>query len=269
VIAQAETISTVADHTMGEGRRTEMSEEGLMIDPNTAEVEDLIQLPGVGEVMAQRIVDARPFMNSEDMHRVSGLGQATLSQISPLLVFREIAEPERVKPEEDMPSEAELPTDPKVVKVAQERTGISRATTLWLVLGMGVISIALSVILSLSILGGINRTLNYGQHASVRSLVDDTALLRADLEDLNSRLVAVDRRVEAMEGLSGRVMSVESEFLALQEEVRGSLDQMSSVQSKIENLSGDVGALSERVGMFDMFLDGLRQLLLTDVPMEP
>lgn len=251
-----------------------MSEESLMLDPNTAEIEDLIRLPGVGEVMAERIVDARPFRDAEDMLRVSGLGPSLLSRLTPFLIYEETSKPEEMV---DQPDEAVIedaapaePTQkPKVVPVTREGPSYSRGATLWLVVGMGVISIVLSVIISLAILGGINRTLNYGQHASVRSLVDDATLLQADLEGLASRLEAIDRRVEAIEGLSGRVMAVESEFLALKEEVSGSLEAMNSVQLKIEQLSGEVGALSERVGVFDAFLDGLRQLLLADAPMEP
>ena len=55
------------------------------IDINRAEPWLLEALPGIGEVLAQRIVDYRsengPFRTVEDLLRVSGIGSATLEQI--------------------------------------------------------------------------------------------------------------------------------------------------------------------------------------------
>jgi len=55
------------------------------IDINRAEPWLLEALPGIGEVLAQRIVDYRsengPFRRIEDMLKVSGIGEATLEQI--------------------------------------------------------------------------------------------------------------------------------------------------------------------------------------------
>ena len=55
------------------------------IDINRAECWLLEALPGIGEVLAQRIVDCRsqdgPFRAIEDLLKVSGIGSATLEQI--------------------------------------------------------------------------------------------------------------------------------------------------------------------------------------------
>jgi len=55
------------------------------IDINRAEPWLLEALPGIGEVLAQRIVDYRsengPFRRIEDLLKVSGIGEATLEQI--------------------------------------------------------------------------------------------------------------------------------------------------------------------------------------------
>jgi competence protein ComEA len=59
------------------------------IDINRAESWLLEALPGVGEVLAQRIVDYRsendPFRTVEDLVKVSGIGSATLEQIRDLI----------------------------------------------------------------------------------------------------------------------------------------------------------------------------------------
>jgi competence protein ComEA len=55
------------------------------IDINRAETWLLEALPGIGEVLAQRIVDYRndngPFRRTEDLLKVSGIGEATFEQI--------------------------------------------------------------------------------------------------------------------------------------------------------------------------------------------
>jgi competence protein ComEA len=56
------------------------------IDINRAETWLLEALPGIGEVLAQRIVDYRsengPFRRIEDLLKVSGIGEATFEQIN-------------------------------------------------------------------------------------------------------------------------------------------------------------------------------------------
>ena len=57
------------------------------IDLNRATAQDLIQLPGVGEAIAKRIVDFReqhgPFKRVEDLMKVKGIGEKSLEKIRP------------------------------------------------------------------------------------------------------------------------------------------------------------------------------------------
>lgn len=55
------------------------------IDPNTAEPEALAKTPGIGPVLAERIVAARPFESVEDLQRVSGIGPSFLENLRPYL----------------------------------------------------------------------------------------------------------------------------------------------------------------------------------------
>jgi competence protein ComEA len=48
---------------------------GQPIDPNTATVDEIMLLPGVGEVLAERIVEGRPYKSVEDLRRVPGIGE--------------------------------------------------------------------------------------------------------------------------------------------------------------------------------------------------
>lgn len=252
-----------------------MSEhEDLLINPNTASIGALTRLPGIGEVLAQRIIEARSYSQAEEMLRVSGLGEATLARFSSFLDFEGDVIPEEkaeeIEPLREVPEGKELEpgslSRPPRRKPIRERAVYSREEMLWWIVGAAVISVALSVILSLSILVGINRTLDFGRHATVRQLTSDLATIEVDLRDVSSRIEAIGRRIEAVEGLSGRVTGVEREISLLHEEVRGSLDEMSSIRSLVDGLSGQVSNLSERVGVFDSFLHGLRELLAGITP---
>ena len=51
------------------------------ININSATLQQLDELTGIGPVMAQRIVDARPFSSVDDLLRVKGIGPVTLQKI--------------------------------------------------------------------------------------------------------------------------------------------------------------------------------------------
>ena len=58
---------------------------GAKINPNTAARDELMLLPGVGEVTANRIIQARPFRKAEDLLNVEGIGPKTLEGLQQFL----------------------------------------------------------------------------------------------------------------------------------------------------------------------------------------
>lgn len=56
---------------------------GVVIDVQTASVTDLQSLPGVGPVLAERIVEGRPYASIDALDQVRGIGPATLARIRP------------------------------------------------------------------------------------------------------------------------------------------------------------------------------------------
>ena len=68
----------------------------LKVNINTASAEELDGLPGIGPVLAQRIVDEReangPYTGAEDLTRVEGIGQAIVESIQDHIITEDTQE---------------------------------------------------------------------------------------------------------------------------------------------------------------------------------
>jgi competence ComEA-like helix-hairpin-helix protein len=87
---EAERLSRKAPPERHTVRKPNVPDE--LINLNTATAADLDRLPGIGPVLAARIVaerDKRPFAKVEDLRRVSGIGPKKLDAIRPLVTVGE------------------------------------------------------------------------------------------------------------------------------------------------------------------------------------
>jgi len=64
-------------------------ETKTLVNLNAAEENELAQVPGIGPVLAERIVTARPFASFDDVQRVPGIGASTLGKIAPYATVEE------------------------------------------------------------------------------------------------------------------------------------------------------------------------------------
>ena len=79
-----------ADLAVATGGGTNLPQQS--IDPNSAARDQLMQLPGVGEVLANRIIETRadgPYQSAEDLARVPGIGFRTIEEMRQYLSFTE------------------------------------------------------------------------------------------------------------------------------------------------------------------------------------
>ncbi len=60
---------------------------GEPVDVNTAAHDELMRIPGVGEITANRIIEGRPYKDSSDLEKVDGIGTKTAERFKEYLKF--------------------------------------------------------------------------------------------------------------------------------------------------------------------------------------
>ena len=62
-------------------------DENAQLNPNTAARDELMRLPGIGETLANRIIEGRPYRKIDDLLGVNGIGPASIEKMKPFLKF--------------------------------------------------------------------------------------------------------------------------------------------------------------------------------------
>lgn len=75
-----ETTEPLPEQTDEQNQNSDVSAPSC-IDLNSASISELIEIDGIGESTAQKIIDARPFVSVEGLLDVSGIGDAKYAQM--------------------------------------------------------------------------------------------------------------------------------------------------------------------------------------------
>lgn len=94
-LAHYDRVMTVPIETEVRVPQEEILPDLSPLNLNTATVEELVQLPGIGEELARRIVEYRMttgrFQNIEDIMKVSGIGQGKFDALKDRITVEETA----------------------------------------------------------------------------------------------------------------------------------------------------------------------------------
>ncbi|MGD2163588.1 MAG: helix-hairpin-helix domain-containing protein [Anaerolineales bacterium] len=240
-----------------------MSELNRSINPNTADLGELTLLPGVGPTLAQRIEEYRPYSSLEDMKRVPGLSESMLAKMQAMLDIQALKD---ALPASAGVDKTGLEREGAGKQDTHEKSGTSAYATRSQVLGISAaaagVGVVVSILLILSILIGINRTLNYSRHAAIRALANDVSQIEVQLKELDNGMAGMDRRLGALEGLSGRMTELEGETADIASEVEAASARVQQMRTRVEEISLQIEELVRQTDHQATFFERLQQLLV-------
>lgn len=260
-----------------------------LVNLNTAKLDELTALPGVGKALAQRIVANRPYQHVEELQNVSGIGVAAFERLSPLIHLGDVlvdesetnqavdAEHEQdPAPEEEVDAlavDTEIPEDglspeqeiaqpePEIETPPEQKVSTPKEKTVtrgrvWLYsLVTSFFAFVLALVVTLGIVAGINGGLTFARPAQISALNREIQAANAQMEVLRQDVEGLHARLANLEGVGERVDQIEREVNEVVQESDALVVEMETIRSEASQFQG--------------FLDGLRELLSTLLESEP
>ena len=166
------------------------------------------------------------------------------------------------KPMQD--DKQDLPQKDSVDPKKQQPKFITRGCAFWLMFGITMVAVLLSVIASLGILVAVNGGLEYVSPREFVTLKRQVDGLTAQVNRIDSDLDDLYIRMENLESLSGRLGQLENNLAKVQKQIENTDTQFEELSSGVGDLAEQVEELQTDTTSFGNFLDGLRKLLAGD-----
>lgn len=265
-------------------------ETRLEVDVNRASIGELSQVPGIGVLLAERIVAQRPYHSLDDLVMVRGITPWKLEHIRPYLILSAAEtpsietgrvavfdQPQTAAEEPDAETAAEPLVEPpppaeeprtgrtQPVAVAAAR-GLSLSDVILVSAITSLLSFLLAVFLTLGVLLLVNRTLSYAPVQQVNGLELQLEQLQEQAGTLQSEVSGLRTRLDNLEALSGRMNTLENENRTLQDAIDGFRDRVNEIGSQADRITTTLESLSQENSTFQRFIDGLRNLLNQSPP---
>jgi competence ComEA-like helix-hairpin-helix protein len=116
-------------------------------------------------------------------------------------------------------------------------------------------------LLSLLVIGGINGTLDFAQTEAVVSGQAELDRLSIEADTLLSDLEGLRQRLDRLEGLTARMDGVEQAVDDLDTALAEVQGEANALSTRADRLEADIGAVRAAADRFNLFLNGMRDLL--------
>ena len=267
---------------------------------NNGNEEELIALPGIGPVLGERLVAARPFTSFEEVQAVKGINTHFIERLSEFeldankqTVEHTAGEPAlEPEPGVEVPTEA-LPAeleeaikeeeqaskdgDSELGKAARKRKeatsksvealpkisdqAVKPRGSLWSMIVSGTIAAIIAILLTLAILGGINGSLKFATSADYLTAQREVSQLSTQVDVFQQDLDDLRGRVDILEGLGDRTVALEDAQAQSAADLETASQQVTDLQSEIIAMNEKVTLQEERTLRFETFLEDLQTLL--------
>lgn len=277
-----------------------MDETKILYLFNNGTYDELVVLPGIGPVLAKRLIAARPFDSLIAVQGVKGISANLLNRLSEVTLEPDTPPsdptPSTPSPEsqsvDETPAEAP-PTDikerikEKSQDIKQGLSGLGETVTkqgqavrqtvetipekfeqaskshgsLWTTLISSAITALVTILLTLAVLGGINGSLKFATGSQYRTTEREVSQLAAQVDTLQQDLDDLRGRVDMLEGLGDRTAELEKSQLQLVADLETTTQQLTDIQAEVTALDEKVTSQEERTQRFETFLIDLQTML--------